>query len=388
MGVSAATAARLLLPLGLLLSGAARAGTDDERARELEAVRRAIEERRERVEAFERRERGLFETLEEMDLAASRLAREAAGARQRARAARELLAGLEGRATEIAARRERTRQAMAVRAVALYKTGEAGPARLLFAASSLREILARSRVLRILLDHDRQLLLRFEADTLELERTRAEAAAAAAENEHALALAAAQGRELDRERAEKQRLLEEVRGDRAAERAALQELEAAALALEETLARLRGRPERPGAALALGHFESLRGVLPPPVEAPVERAFGRVLDAEFRTETFRKGVDFAAPAGDPVRAVAPGEVRFAGWFRGYGRIVILDHGDGYFSVSGHLEEVAVEVGQLVEAGEELGTVGETGSLSGPRLYFEIRRGAEPLDPAGWLQAPP
>jgi len=388
MGVSAATAARLLLPLGLLLSGAARAGTDDERARELEAVRRAIEERRERVEAFERRERGLFETLEEMDLAASRLAREAAGARQRARAARELLAGLEGREAEIAARRERTRQAMAVRAVALYKTGEAGPARLLFAASSLREILARSRVLRILLDHDRQLLLRFEADTLELERTRAEAAAAAAENEHALALAAAQGRELDRERAEKQRLLEEVRGDRAAERAALQELEAAALALEETLARLRGRPERPGAAPALGHFESLRGVLPPPVEAPVERAFGRELDAEFRTETFRKGVDFAAPAGDPVRAVAPGEVRFAGWFRGYGRIVILDHGDGYFSVSGHLEEVAVEVGQLVEAGEELGTVGETGSLSGPRLYFEIRRGAEPLDPAGWLQAPP
>jgi septal ring factor EnvC (AmiA/AmiB activator) len=116
----------------------------------------------------------------------------------------------------------------------------------------------------------------------------------------------------------------------------------------------------------------------------VLRGFGRVLDAEYRTETFRKGVDFAADAGEPVRAVAPGEVRFAGWFRGYGRIVILDHGGGYFTVSGHLDQIEVEVGQQLAAGAEIGSVGETGSLSGPRLYFEIRRGAEPLDPALWL----
>jgi septal ring factor EnvC (AmiA/AmiB activator) len=116
----------------------------------------------------------------------------------------------------------------------------------------------------------------------------------------------------------------------------------------------------------------------------VARGFGRVVDAEFRTEVFRKGVDFAAEAGVPVRAVAPGEVRFAGWFRGYGRIVILDHGGGYFTVSGHLDELRVDVGEGVEEGGILGTVGETGSLSGPRLYFEIREGAEPRDPARWL----
>jgi septal ring factor EnvC (AmiA/AmiB activator) len=85
--------------------------------------------------------------------------------------------------------------------------------------------------------------------------------------------------------------------------------------------------------------------------------------------------------------VAPGEVRFAGWFRGYGRIVILDHGDGYFTVSGHPDALDVAVGELVGEGDDLGTVGETGSLSGPRLYFEIRQGAEPLDPAEWLESP-
>jgi septal ring factor EnvC (AmiA/AmiB activator) len=79
-------------------------------------------------------------------------------------------------------------------------------------------------------------------------------------------------------------------------------------------------------------------------------------------------------------------VRFAGWFRGFGRIVILDHGDDYFSVSGHLSEMAVAVGDRVGRGAVIGAVGDTGSLSGPQLYFEIRRGGEALDPREWLRS--
>jgi septal ring factor EnvC (AmiA/AmiB activator) len=99
-------------------------------------------------------------------------------------------------------------------------------------------------------------------------------------------------------------------------------------------------------------------------------------------------VVYEVPLGTPVRAVAAGVVRFAGWFQGYGRMVILDHGGGYFTVSGHLERVDVERGDAVAAGEVFGSAGETGSLAGPRLYFEIRRGGEPLDPAEWLPAAP
>ena len=83
-------------------------------------------------------------------------------------------------------------------------------------------------------------------------------------------------------------------------------------------------------------------------------------------------------------AVARGQVRYAGWFRGYGKIVILEHAQGYFTVSGHLEEWSVEVGEVLEAGEVLGRVGETGSLRGPGLYFELRKGRNPQDPALWL----
>jgi septal ring factor EnvC (AmiA/AmiB activator) len=77
-------------------------------------------------------------------------------------------------------------------------------------------------------------------------------------------------------------------------------------------------------------------------------------------------------------------VRFAGWFRGYGRMVIVDHGERFFTVSGHLDTLRVEAGASVAAGEPLGTVGDTGSLAGPRLYFEIREGSEAVDPLAWL----
>jgi septal ring factor EnvC (AmiA/AmiB activator) len=83
--------------------------------------------------------------------------------------------------------------------------------------------------------------------------------------------------------------------------------------------------------------------------------------------------------------VADGEVRFAGWFRGYGKLVILDHGDEYFSVSGHLDRVLVEIGDRVATADVIGAVGQTGSLAGPRLYFELRLGRQALDPRDWFR---
>lgn len=123
----------------------------------------------------------------------------------------------------------------------------------------------------------------------------------------------------------------------------------------------------------------------PPVDAAIAARFGRLVDPEFLTETFRSGVDFAAEAGAAVRSVALGVVRFAGWFRGYGRIVIVDHGDGFHSISGHLDEIFVDVSDPVVEGQSLGTVGETGSLGGPSLYFELRRDGEAVDPEPWLR---
>ncbi|RME20690.1 MAG: M23 family metallopeptidase, partial [Deltaproteobacteria bacterium] len=108
-------------------------------------------------------------------------------------------------------------------------------------------------------------------------------------------------------------------------------------------------------------------------------------DERFGTVTVHHGLDLKAPAGSPVRAVYSGKVVFADWFEGYGLMVVIDHGGGYFSLYAHLDRLEVSKGQKVRKGQLLGGVGETGSLKGPYLYFEIRNRGKPVDPAKWIR---
>jgi septal ring factor EnvC (AmiA/AmiB activator) len=369
------------LALGAALAAAARAQEGD-----LEELRRAIEERRERVTRFEREERGLFGAIEAADAAARQLAAALVRAEADAGGAEREALQREAELADVKARLAHTREVIARRAVALYKAGELGPVAVVFSAGSLSDRIARIQALQLLLDHDQRLLARFTQERNELARARVAADRAGVQRSEAQAALLARRAEAEEERRARRALLEEVRRSRARERALLNELEAAARELEAKLAGLAATPAgpRPGAV----PFASLAGSLAPPVPGRVLRDFGRVLDAEYRTETFRKGVDFAAERGEPVYAVAAGEVRFAGWFAGYGRMVILDHGDGYFTVSGHLDDIGVAVGDVLASGDPIGRAGETGSLTGPRLYFEIRQGAAALDPAGWLRLAP
>jgi len=370
-----------LVAIALVTAAATVRAEDDP---ELEQLRRAIRESRERVIRYEREQRGLLETVEALDRSAAAIERDLAQVRRVAEQARETLKRVDSEAATIRERRKLLERAMSGRAVALYKAGSAGPVRLLFAADGLRDLLSRLSTLKLLLGHDADLLERHRIESAALTEAEARAREALAGRDEALAKLRERSDQLKRERAVKRELVARLHGDRASERAALVELETAARALEETLSSLRQaatrRPE-PGRP----SFASLRARLAPPVEAPIAAAFGRVVDAEFKTETFRSGVEFDAPLGAAVEAVAAGQVRFAGWFRGYGKLVILDHGDEYFTVSGHLADIRVEVGDEVEARGVIGTVGDTGSLSGPRLYFEVRHGREPEDPRKWLQ---
>lgn len=131
-------------------------------------------------------------------------------------------------------------------------------------------------------------------------------------------------------------------------------------------------------------FRALKGKLPFPTQGVVEVGYGKVVNPLFNTVTVQKGLDIRAAEGAPVRAVAAGKVVFAGWMRGYGNLLILDHGNGYHSLMAHLATLVPSVGTEVQAGEELGTVGDTGSLKGAYLYFEIRKGGLAMDPAPWL----
>ncbi len=138
-------------------------------------------------------------------------------------------------------------------------------------------------------------------------------------------------------------------------------------------------------ACSVSAFSPSPGRLRPPVAGPVAGAFGRQRNARTRTWTVSRGVTFKAAEGTPVEAVFRGKVLFADWFRGYGRIVILDHQGGFYTLYGHLATLAVSAGDEVTDRQVVGQVGETGALEGPGLYFEVRRQGRPEDPKGWLE---
>ena len=139
---------------------------------------------------------------------------------------------------------------------------------------------------------------------------------------------------------------------------------------------LRGQAEQSPAAADSSErpkFSLSRGRLPMPVVGTISRS-GR-------------GIDILADAGDPIRAIHGGDVSKLMHINGYGLVAILDHGEDWYTVYTHAREFTVQAGEVVASGQNIGYVGETGSLEGPRLHFELRQGRKDKDPLRWLQIP-
>jgi murein hydrolase activator len=128
-------------------------------------------------------------------------------------------------------------------------------------------------------------------------------------------------------------------------------------------------------------FEQLKGRLHPPVKGELTERFGT---PRADSGLSWRGLFIQAPAGREVKAVAAGRVVFADWLRGFGNLLIVDHGDGFMSLYGNNETLVGQLGEAVRGGETVATVGSTGGNTASGLYFELRYQGKPFDPLGWL----
>ncbi|MBZ0254228.1 MAG: peptidoglycan DD-metalloendopeptidase family protein, partial [Candidatus Methylomirabilis sp.] len=150
-------------------------------------------------------------------------------------------------------------------------------------------------------------------------------------------------------------------------------------ALERALARLTP-VRRP--AEGKGAVARLKGWFARPVKGRIVRDFGRGKGEKFA----RNGVIFSARPGETVLAAQDGVVLYSGWFKGYGQMLVLDHGSSLLSVYAHLERLLRKPGDGVLKSDPIGRAGDTGSTEGPGLYFEIRLRGQALDPVAWMRS--
>jgi septal ring factor EnvC (AmiA/AmiB activator) len=282
------------------------------------------------------------------------------------------------RLRELEASLAAARPALAARARALYKLGELSYLRLLLSVERPSDAIQGYRFVSALARRDKERIEGFRADLQALAVTRAELRAKA-QQASALRTELARTRSaLDADRKKKSELLTSLVEKKEVHTAYLQELEDA----EGKLTQLLGGLGQGEVSLPIAAF---RGTLRWPLAGPVRTTFGRHRHPKFETYTVQNGIEIAAAADTPVGAVHEGTVVFADLFRGYGLMVVVDHGDKHHTLYAHLAEARVSAGQRVAAGELVGTVGAT-SLGGPGLYFEVRREGRPQDPLEWLDS--
>lgn len=371
-----------------------------EKERALQQTQRQLREERARAAEAQRREQGLLTELDRIDKRLADIRRQLAGLDRRVRQTQSQVAELQAEIRRLENRRSGQEDVLAERLVALYKLqAQGGVLPVLLGGDDPLDRAIRLRHLATLATVDARSIQEYRmtseglADRKgRLELRQRELASLRREVE-------AERAEADREAARRRNLLAKVKGERAYHDRLIGELSEASRQLEAFIRDLQARqrraaaripsPSRPEASRPDGapgsSFGGLRGRLGWPVDGRVVAAFGAQVHPRFGTTTFRNGIDIAVPEGTRIAAVHPGRVAYTGWFRGYGNLIIVDHGGDYFTLYAHAAEILVAEGDEVRQGQTVGTVGETGSVQGPRLYFEVRHLGKPQDPAQWLR---
>ena len=271
-------------------------------------------------------------------------------------------------------------QKMSERLVDMYKYGDAGRMRTLFASRSVFEAVENAYLLKRMNDRDEDILSQLQEKVQNMDLSRR-----TMDDHQARLKEKSEAVQTQRDKYQKSikdtnRFITSLQKQKAlAEKAALEAEEAqkAAGAMIAELQRKRARSFIPATGKGSKFDWPVRGVISSP--------FGNRTHPILKRKILHAGIDIASPNGTPVKTAAPGEVIYNGWLRGYGRVVVIDHGRGFSTLYAHLSASLVQEGQIVKAGANIARVGRTGNVTGYHLHFEVRVYGTPADPIRYLK---
>ena len=290
------------------------------------------------------------------------------------------------------------------RLAAYYRLGAVGLMNVLFSTESLPELLDFNEYFSIMVQRDHAIIKEYLAQIHESNKAREELAR---EKLRLMKLAdevSVKENELNQIQLEKNMLLQQVNTEQHLYEQAVREIEEAASDLAATLHRLQtaatpsptvqssnlsNSTERKNNPMeipvAQEGFPAQKGLLDPPAQGPVITLFGQQIKGKFDSSLTSQGIDIKARNGEEIRAVYDGKIVHSGYLRGYGNLLIIDHGQQYFSLVSRAADLYKKEGTRVVKGEAVGMTGDGDPLFGEGLHFEIRKGSNPEDPLLWLK---
>ncbi len=273
------------------------------------------------------------------------------------------------------------------RLVALYKMNRLGTLSILSSADSFSELLFRRQALERIFSHDEEIRKNLIQDQARLNEVLAKIKIRKEKKLELETELKNQIANMAQERKKRSEVLAEVRRKKSLEQELIKAYQQAAVVLDNTILSLNAESDNAGFTKFTTDkpFDSFKGLLNMPVNGTIIARFGSYKDKRLNVERFNSGITVHADRGEPIRAVKDGLILYAGWFKGYGKMIIVDHGQHYYTVYAHAEELFKDKGDPVESGEVIATVGDSGTISGPELYFEVRHYGKPVDPLEWIR---
>ena len=377
----------LLFPLGHFLWAQDRSPQVNEFKKKAQDIDREIEASEAKIRKFSQKEADIISTLNQVDLALNKSRKQITSLGREIAALDEKIADTARASEELIQKIKANEQYMAKRMVALYKLNWLGKFQLMASATSLNELLQRKTAIARILAYDEKVMSQIMDNRRSLEIMRSQLHAQRDEKRRR---AERYQQEIDRmaaERTKRSKLLAYVRKEMSAQQASVESLKQAALELDEKIQNLGVGVTGTAADEYFEDkpFQAYKGLLKMPVKGKIVSLFGKFKNTRYDVLNFRSGIEIQTERGEPIQAVYRGKILYADWFKGYGNMIIIDHGNSYYTVYAHIEEVFKTAGDVVESGEVMATVGDTGSMTGPKLYFEVRHHGKPLDPMQWLK---
>ena len=349
-------------------------------------IDRKIEKQKAELKTFTIKEKNTLTRLNDADFALSK-------ARKSVSAIRKEIADIEKKTKQttklyidLLEKIKTNEEHLSKRLVALYKLYWLGKIHVLVSAESISEIFQRENALERILAHDED-----KQDKLIENKAKLKNLLDIMNNKKKVKINLEQElikqiNIISLEKEKRSKLLADIRSKKSLGIAAIESLKNSANELDQTMRDLNieFKQFKQVKKIKTKNFTSFKGLLNMPVKGKIILFFGPYKNTKFNVKNFRSGIDIKADRGEPIYAVCDGLIIYSSWFKGYGNMIIIAHGKNYYSVYAHIEELFKTKGDKVEKDEVIATAGDTGSMVGSGLYFELRHHGKSMNPLEWL----